>query len=61
MKLRIFLITLFLFIDLLKVQLEEIPQDFFVDIVAQQNYLVKTLQVRMSFFKIKTSLITRTR
>ncbi|XP_002161006.1 protein AAR2 homolog [Hydra vulgaris] len=32
------------FIDIVERQLEEIPEDFFVDIVAQNNFLVKTFK-----------------
>eukprot|EP00794_Sanderia_malayensis_P019963 gene19963-21917_t len=51
------------FLDVLKFQLQEIPEDFFVDIVAQQNFLVQTLKILFSNIRssdgLDASLVTR--
>eukprot|EP00112_Aurelia_sp_Birch-Aquarium-sp1_P013383 Seg2838.8 transcript_id=Seg2838.8/GoldUCD/mRNA.D3Y31 product="Protein AAR2" protein_id=Seg2838.8/GoldUCD/D3Y31 len=36
------------FFGIIELQIKEIPEDFFVDIVAEQNFLVQTLQILFS-------------
>ena len=38
----------FVISEMIEIQIREIPEDFFVDIVAEQNFLVQTFQVSMS-------------
>lgn len=44
------LIRILFFSGIIELQIKEIPEDFFVDIVAEQNFLVQTLQVRTKVF-----------
>ena len=38
-------------------QIKEIPEDFFVDIVAERNFLVQTLKVIHSFLQISPGFV----
>ena len=38
----------FVISEMIEIQIREIPEDFFVDIVAERNFLVQTFQVSMS-------------
>eukprot|EP00795_Rhopilema_esculentum_P003096 gene3096-1386_t len=47
------------FFDVIMLQIKEIPEDFFVDIVAERNFLVQTLKIMFGTIKDSTNLNRR--
>jgi len=47
------------FLEMIEIQIREIPEDFFVDIVAEQNFLVQTFQILFSTVRDSEALNRR--